>query len=78
MARTLEQLALEMLGLPAASRALLAERLIASLEEEEAVAADAESRWKGEAERRAQEISRGTVVCRPADEVFRRATDELK
>ena len=75
MAMTVEQIAFEALGLPATSRAALAEKLIASLDETEDP--DADALWRQEIERREREIDEGKVKCIPADEALRRAFEEL-
>lgn len=69
MSMTIEQLTIELLGLPVQYRALLAEKLIASLDEK--VVPDNEALWIKEAERRFKEIQDGTAVCRPAEDVLR-------
>ncbi|MGA2619150.1 MAG: addiction module protein [Thermoguttaceae bacterium] len=76
MAVGLEQLALELLGLPAKSRAKLAEQLISSLEEDEIP--DVEDAAVATAERRAKELAEGKVPGIPAEEVMRRARERLK
>ena len=76
MSTKLEQLALELLGLPASSRAQLAKQLIASLEESESP--DVEDLWLKEAQRRAEEIAEGKVECVPAEDVLRRAREKLE
>ena len=75
MSIPLEELAVELLGLPASSRAYLAKQLILSLEDQ--ANPDAERLWLAEAKRRSREIAEGTVECPPAEEVFRRARDKL-
>ena len=75
MSTKLERLALELLGLPASSRAELAKQLISSLDESESP--DAERLWFEEARRRAAEIAEGKVECVPAEEVLRRAREKL-
>jgi putative addiction module component (TIGR02574 family) len=59
------------LKLSARERARLAERLIASLDEE--VDADAEAAWVQEGERRLDDLHSGKVKGRAAASVFRRA-----
>jgi len=59
------------LKLPASERALLAQRLIASLDENDA--SENERLWVEEAERRYQEYKKGHVRSRPAADVFRDA-----
>ncbi len=76
MPATVEKIALELLGLPAKSRALLAEKLIESLDEKED--ADTEALWVKEAKRRSREIKGGKVKCRTAKAVFRDAYSKLK
>ena len=76
MAVGLEQLALELLGLPAKSRARLAEQLISSLEEDEVP--DVDDVAIETAERRAEELAEGKVQGIPSDEVMRRARERLK
>lgn len=76
MPMTIEQLTLELLGLSTQYRALLAEKLIASLDDK--VFPDTESLWIKEAERRFKEIQDGTVICRPAEEVLRDAREKLQ
>ena len=70
-----EQLAEEVLSLPAADRAELAHRLISSLDEAEDVEADAAGH--AEALRRLGEINRGEVEPISADELFRRVRQRL-
>ena len=74
---TMEQLAVQLLGLPARDRAVLAEKLIASLEEEQA-ADEVEGLWAEEAERRLQQAQEGKVSLRPAADVMREARSRLK
>jgi putative addiction module component (TIGR02574 family) len=76
MATKLERLTLELLGLPASSRAELAKQLIASLDESETP--DAENLWLEEIQKRDAEISQGKVECIPAEEVLRRARQRLQ
>jgi putative addiction module component (TIGR02574 family) len=76
MSTDLEKLALELLGLPASSRAELAQRLISSLDESKSP--DAEKLWLEEIERRDAEIAQGKVECIPAEEVLRRARERLR
>ena len=72
----LEEITLELLRLPSSQRALLAEKLLASLEEDSHH--DVESLWLAEAEKRFQEIQTGVVQGRPAEEVLREARTRLK
>jgi hypothetical protein len=76
MAVGLEQLALELLGLPAKSRAKLAEQLISSLEEDEVP--DVDDVAIETAKRRAKELAEGTVQGIPAGDVMQRARERLK
>jgi hypothetical protein len=68
MSMSIERLTIELLGLPVQYRALLAEKLIASLDEQ--VVPDNEALWIKETERRFKEIQDGTAVCRPAEDGF--------
>ena len=76
MATKVEELAIELLALPAADRALLATQLISGLDESSDP--DAEALWLEEARRRSAEIAAGSVVCRPAEDVFRDARKSLE
>jgi hypothetical protein len=71
MSATIEKIALELLGLPAESRALLAEKLIESLDEKQDK--NVEALWIKEAKRRSREIKSGKVKCKPAKEILRGA-----
>lgn len=73
---TIEEMAIELLGLPAAQRALLAKKLIASLDETELEGAEA--LWVREAEARYAEIENGIVECQPVDEALKEAREKLK
>jgi putative addiction module component (TIGR02574 family) len=57
----------EVLAWPAADRARLARRLIASLDD--TVDADAETQWCEVIDRRSREIDQGKVSCRPVEQV---------
>ncbi len=76
MSTTVEKIALELLGLPTGSRALLAEKLIESLDEKQDK--DIEALWIKEAKRRSREIKSGKVKCKPAKDVLREARLRLK
>ncbi len=76
MSATVEKIALELLGLPAKSRALLAEKLIESLNEKQDK--NVESLWIKAARRRSNEIKSGKVKCKPAKDVLREARLKLK
>ncbi|MGO8745476.1 MAG: addiction module protein [Thermoguttaceae bacterium] len=75
MSTDLGQIALELLGLPAKSRAMLAHKLIESLEEEDSP--DTTNLWIEAAKRRAKELDGGTEPGIPAEEVFRQMEEEL-
>jgi hypothetical protein len=75
MSTTMERLAIELLGLPAPSRALLAKQLIASLPDDEAYRTA--EQWLAVAKQRAEELIRGKVQGVPAEEVFRELEQEL-
>jgi hypothetical protein len=72
----IEDMAMELLGLPAAQRALLAKQLIASLDETEMEGVEA--LWVREAESRYAEIKKGIVECQPVDEALKEAREKLK
>jgi len=67
----LEQLETEVLELPTSQRALLAHKLIASLDAR--FDDHCEQVWLEEAKRRDAELTGGKVVARPAAEVLREA-----
>lgn len=71
MSLTLEQLASEAMQLPAASRALLAEKMVASLDLAEAD--EGQQLWSAEAVRRRDEVRAGRVQPIPGDEVLEEA-----
>ncbi len=73
----LEKKALDLLGLPITSRAILAEKLLASLEDDEPSEA-IELAWKKEASRRYKALKAGKVKARPHAEVMRDAYKLLK
>ena len=76
MSTQMERLAIELLGLPASSRALLAKQLIASLDENELPEIGDE--WLEEINRRDAQISEGSVQCVPAEDVMRRARERVQ
>lgn len=76
MAMTLEQISLEVLGLPTKHRALLAEKILQSLDHE--TEPNIKKLWQEEVDRRWREIQDGTVACIPAEEVMREAYASLK
>ncbi len=66
--RSIEQLVEEILALPNASRALLAEKLVESLEFD--TDPTIQAAWTTEAKRRRDEIQHGSVQVIPGDEAF--------
>lgn len=66
----------EALALPSSARAVLAERLLQSLDENEL--SDVEDAWILEAERRRQELKSGKVSGIAADEVFAEIRKQLQ
>ncbi len=76
MSRALEEIERDMLGLPAKDRAVLAEHLLASLDE--APDEGVEELWYAEAERRYQEYREGKARMSPAAEVFERVRRGLR
>ena len=72
MVRSPDTIEAELLRLPAAVRARLAEVLLASLDAETAAgpAAEIEAEWQTEIARRVREVREGTVAGIPADVVF--------
>jgi putative addiction module component (TIGR02574 family) len=79
MVRTPDALAAELLRLPAADRARLAEVLLASLDPDDDAegAADVEAAWAAEAERRLAELRSGAAAGVPASDVFASARRRL-
>ena len=63
-----EQLAVDILNLPREDRAFLAEKLLESLDFDEAFPISPE--WKAEILRRCRELDDGTVELSPGDDVF--------
>lgn len=59
------------MSLPAAERASLAHKLIASIDDDPTGAI--EEAWIREVDRRAEEVMKGEVELVPGDEVFRKA-----
>jgi putative addiction module component (TIGR02574 family) len=78
MEMTLEQISLEILQLPTKSRALLARKLLDSLDPTGDVSSEHEILWATEAERRFQDIVEGKAETIPADEVMRAARERFK
>jgi hypothetical protein len=68
MSMTLEQLAEEALALPSDSRALLADRIVESLDVSEL--SDIDRLWGAEAKRRRDEVREGLVKTIPGEEAF--------
>ena len=75
MAMTIEQLAAEALALPSEERALLADRLVESLDTAEASRLD--RLWASEAKRRRDEVRQGLVQTIPGDEALARVRRSL-
>lgn len=75
-ART-QQLLDEILDLPAADRALIADKLEASLDEGEVVPEGVAIAWEEEAERRLREIEAGSAKAIPASEVHRQLREKF-
>ncbi len=65
----------EVLALPEEDRALLAHRLIASLDD--TIDADAETQWRDVIERRTREIEQGKAECRPVEQVVQEIRTKL-
>jgi putative addiction module component (TIGR02574 family) len=76
MRNALKKMEDEALKLPARSRARLAERLIASLEE--IADPEAESEWLAEVERRSSELARHKVKGIPVDKVLKKECAALR
>ena len=76
MASDLLDLEKRLLSLPSETRARLAERLIASLDD----LSDEENErlWVDEAERRMQAFKAGRLSARPAEDVIRDVRDHLR
>ena len=72
MSTTALKICVEALSLPRANRVEIAERLLASLENEK-MNPKAERLWKAEIRRRRREIQEGKAKLIPADEVMRKA-----
>lgn len=75
MPMTIEQLAEEALALPIEQRALLADRLVESLEGSEVSRLD--RLWATEAKRRRDEVRQGRVETIPGDEALARVRRSL-
>jgi putative addiction module component (TIGR02574 family) len=76
MARPARDLVSKALNLSRKERARLAQRLIASLDQEPE--ADTEKLWLHEAERRLSELKSGKVTGIPAERVIRKARSALR
>ncbi len=76
MRKTLDEIEKEVMSLSTQDRAILAEHLLASLDQREDV--DTEELWLMEAERRYQDYRAGKITARPAHEVFESAVNRLK
>ncbi len=76
MAATIDRIVSEALGLPPAARALLAEKLIESLDT--TASGELSPAWREEIRRRSSEISQGTAELHDAEDVFARAYAKLK
>ena len=75
MPMTIEQIATEALTLPSEQRALLADRLVESLDAAEAGRID--RLWASEAKRRRDEVRNGLVKTIPGDEALARVRRSL-
>ena len=76
MSRLIDDLEKQLMQLEPSDRAMLAQRLIESLDT--ADEATNERLWAEEAERRYQEYVKGKVKANPADEVLRNVRARLK
>ncbi len=70
MSTTIENLLTQALQMPSKDRALIAERLITSLDTE--ADWDVEIAWQQEVQRRIEQIDNGEVVCIPWEQVLNR------
>lgn len=75
MPMTIDQLAAEALALPSEERALLADRLVESLDSAEANRLD--QLWAAEAKRRRNDVRKGSVETIPGDEALARVRRSL-
>jgi putative addiction module component (TIGR02574 family) len=66
--RSLEKLTQELLSLPNAERALLAEKLVESLEFD--LDEEIQTTWTNEAKKRRDEVKKGSVQTIPGDETL--------
>lgn len=70
MTTTVEHVLTQALQMPPQDRAMIAERLLSSLDSE--ADWEVEVAWQQEAQRRIGEIDRGEVVCLPWEQVMNR------
>lgn len=75
MPKQIEEVVAETMRLNLEDRAQLAGKLLLSLDEP--TESEVERLWLDEAVRRLADFRQGKVKVAPADDVFRRATDEL-
>jgi putative addiction module component (TIGR02574 family) len=75
MPMTVEQIAKEALALPSESRALLADKLVESLDT--AVLSRIDKAWLAEAKRRRDEVRSGRIQTIPGDEALAKVRREL-
>jgi putative addiction module component (TIGR02574 family) len=75
MAMTVEQIAEEALALPSESRALLADKLVESLDT--AALSRIDKAWLAEAKRRRDEVRSDKIQTIPGDEAFAKVRREL-
>ena len=76
MPTIVNQIADDILELPESDRALLAHRLIQSLDDK--IDSDAEALWMEEIDRRSTEIRKKSVNCRPIGDVISDIRRKLK
>ena len=76
MTSRIKKIEKEALQLTSHERAILAERLLHSLDDEEDT--DVERAWIEEAERRYKEFKKGNTTARSIDEVLREIRSELQ
>ncbi|MGD0092919.1 MAG: addiction module protein [Planctomycetota bacterium] len=79
MSQDVGSIAEELLALPAAKRAKLAETLLRSLDRgEKAERGEVDKAWAEEAERRLQEVRSGKVRCLSGEKVLREVRNRVK
>ena len=76
MPSKIQEIENEVLSLPPQERAIIAEHIIRSLDDEEDT--EVERLWIAEAERRYKEYKEGKVKARPASLVFKEARSKLE